>query len=360
LYKSEETPVIKAEDKTSANNIAVWKITALWAFSEAALGGILHAFKIPFRGVFVGGSAAILISLIAYFSDSRGTILKSTLLVILIKGLVSPHTPVTAYFAVLIQGTLGEFLFFQKRFFKLSSLLLGILTMIYSSTQKILILTIVFGNTLWESIDEFFSFVIHQFIAGENNLNIKASYVIVGIYLGLHIFIGFLVGIFAGRLPIHINEVNNSKVIDLDIMEDSIVEIERNRKRKHKRWWQRPTGLLLFIFAAAMVILSYFYPELGQNKVYEIGVMLLRAIVIMLIWYTVLGPFLLKHLRKYIKKKQNNYSTEISRIVDSFPRIRSIVSYSWNISSTEKGIKKIKTFIIYLLSMLLLTDTGKL
>ena len=150
MYKSEETPVIKAEADTTADGMAVWKITALWAFSEAALGGILHAFKIPFRGVFVGGSAVILISLIAYFSSNRGTILKSTLLVILIKGIISPHTPVTAYFAVLIQGAIGELLFFQKRFFKTSSLLLGIITLLYSSTQKILILTIVlatrFGN----------------------------------------------------------------------------------------------------------------------------------------------------------------------------------------------------------------------
>ena len=64
----------------------MWRITALWGFSEATLGGILHAFKIPFTGLFVGSAAVIFISLIAHFTNEtsnefakRGTILKSLL-----------------------------------------------------------------------------------------------------------------------------------------------------------------------------------------------------------------------------------------------------------------------------------------
>ena len=41
-------------------------------------------------------------------------IIKSTLIVLLVKLLVSPHTPLTAYFAVTIQGILGYFLFLPK------------------------------------------------------------------------------------------------------------------------------------------------------------------------------------------------------------------------------------------------------
>jgi len=125
LIITEEKQVQTATRSAYSDQVAVWKLTALWAFSEAALGGILHAFKVPMRGIFIGGSAAILISLIAYFSDRKGTVLKSTLLVILIKGIVSPHTPLTAYFAVFLQGFIGEILFFKKRFFKLSALING-------------------------------------------------------------------------------------------------------------------------------------------------------------------------------------------------------------------------------------------
>ena len=152
------------------NSLIIWRITALWGFSEAALGGILHAFKIPFTGLFVGSAAVIFISLIAHFSkddsnsvNKKGTILKATFTVLLIKGFVSPYTPFTAYFAVLLQGFIGELIFSSSKHFKLSTILLGILTLVTSALQKIIILAIVFGNSLWESIDDFAKFILNQF-----------------------------------------------------------------------------------------------------------------------------------------------------------------------------------------------------
>ncbi|MCK5088079.1 MAG: hypothetical protein KAQ90_11190, partial [Melioribacteraceae bacterium] len=66
------------------------RLTALWAFSEAALGGILHALKIPLTGLFVGGAAVIFISLIAYYSEKKHAILRATLLVVIVKFVVAP------------------------------------------------------------------------------------------------------------------------------------------------------------------------------------------------------------------------------------------------------------------------------
>jgi hypothetical protein len=356
LLKSEKININKLPGTEEGINVTVWKLTALWAFSEAALGGILHAFKIPFRGVFVGGSAAILISLIAYFSEQKGTILKSTLLVILIKGMVSPHTPVTAYFAVFLQGFLGEVLFYKKSFFKISALTLGILTLLFSSTQKIIIYTVVFGNTLWESIDQFASFVVNKFIMHDNVLEFRFSYLLVTTYLSVHIILGIFIGIFAGKLPFRIIDVMSRNSLDINSYNYINSELIEKKKRKHKRWWQRPSGIILFSFAAVMVVLSYVNPELGSNKAYEIMIMVLRAVVIMLIWYTIVGPVLLKYLRKYFKKKQNLYSTELTKIFDAFPQLRTLVSRSWKVSSTEKGYRKIKSFITHLIAFLLLSD----
>ena len=53
------------------NSKIISRLTALWALSEAGLGGILHALQSPFTGLFVGGFAIILISLIAYFADDK-------------------------------------------------------------------------------------------------------------------------------------------------------------------------------------------------------------------------------------------------------------------------------------------------
>jgi len=286
------------------DQVAVWKLTALWAFSEAALGGILHAFKIPMRGIFVGGSAVILISLIAYFSDRKGAVLKSTLLVILVKGIVSPHTPLTAYFAVFLQGILGEILFFRKTFFRISALSMGILTLLFSSMQKIFILTLVFGNTLWESIDQFASFVVNKFFAQESVVDFRFSYILVGLYLGLHVLVGILVGLFAGKIPYWIEDVIQDDKLEIDTFNNTKTELTKKKKGKHKRWWQRPSGIIFISFVVIMVLLSYLYPELGANKAAEMLFMTLRALLIMIIWYSLLGPLALKYLRIFLKKKR--------------------------------------------------------
>ena len=46
------------------NNIFI-RLTALWALIEAGLGGLLHAFHLPFTGIILGGFAVLIISLLA-------------------------------------------------------------------------------------------------------------------------------------------------------------------------------------------------------------------------------------------------------------------------------------------------------
>ena len=118
------------------------RITALWAFSEAAFGGILHALKIPFKGVFIGCYAVIFITLIAAASSNKKEILRSTIIVILVKAVISPHATLTAFFAVLLQGILGYFFFSTFSSKKIAAVLLGFFAMLFSAIQKLILLTI--------------------------------------------------------------------------------------------------------------------------------------------------------------------------------------------------------------------------
>ncbi|KIA86019.1 hypothetical protein SAMN05421876_11631 [Kaistella jeonii] len=51
------------------DKITIEHLTALWALNECALGGIVHAFKLPFTVFFVGGISELLITLIALSSQ---------------------------------------------------------------------------------------------------------------------------------------------------------------------------------------------------------------------------------------------------------------------------------------------------
>jgi len=96
--------------------IPITRLSALWALSESMLGGLLHAAHIPLRGMIISSAAVIIICLIAHFSEKNGEILKATIIVLIIKGAISPYTPFAAYLAVFMQGLLGEIFFYKKRF----------------------------------------------------------------------------------------------------------------------------------------------------------------------------------------------------------------------------------------------------
>lgn len=331
--------------------LSLLRITALWAFSEATLGGILHAFKIPFTGFFIGGSAVLFISLIAKYSDDRTAILRSTFIVIIVKAIISPHTPLTAYFAVFIQGLLGSALFYNKKFFKTSALLLGMLALSLSALQKVIILTLLFGNTLWKSIDVFADYVIQQFHTGETS-SIQLSWFLIGAYITLHITGGVLFGIAAGRLPGWLESR-----LDQDYKHDENLSGMFSLNKKPKRsFWRKPTSLLLAFFFLLLILFSLTDKDFGQSQAMDVLIMIIRSVLVMILWFVFVSPVLLKIFHKLVKSRMSKYSDEINEIINIFPQFRHMLGLSWKKSADHKGLKKISHFLTYSFILLLLTQ----
>lgn len=337
--------MIEKELKNNILQISVIRITALWAFSESALGGILHAFSIPLRGMLISSFAVIFITLIGLISDNNKQILKSTLIVILIKALVSPHSQITAYLAVFIQGLLGNILFLSKKAFRLSALLLGISAVLFSGIQKIIILTIVFGNTLWKSLDIF----IHQLLKDFFNLNTiwnyNFGYLIIFIYLFFHIIIGIIVGIYAGLLPQKIITLSKNEL--LNKFDNSIPEsLNSDHKTKKKKFWLlKPVSIVILIILISLIAISYMAPTEIAMPNYEIIFMIFRSIFITLTWYLVFFPFVKKYFRKFTSDKKRIYTKEVDEILKLFPEFKKILFFCWSNSSNQKGIRRIYSFI---------------
>lgn len=328
--------------KDDWQNISVLKITALWAFSESAFGGILHALSVPFRGIFISSAAVLFISLISLFSLSRKEIIKSTLIVLLIKLLVSPHTPLTAYFAVTVQGLLGYLLFFSKKTFRVSAIILGVLTLFFSGIQKIIVLTLVFGNTLWQSINVFIKQVSKELFSLNLHNNINYGFLLIGSYIAVHLAAGIFIGLYAARLPERIDKYKN-ELPKLNLETDDTFPLKQ--KRKKKNWLLRPTGLIIFFISVTLLIYTYIKPgslEIGSN---DIIVMIIRSVLIMLIWFLVAAPIIKKLVKKYLQGKKVFYSEEINKIMDLFPQFKKTVAYCWKNSSDKKGLTRLRTFL---------------
>lgn len=342
------------------NTNTVERLIALWALSEGFLGGILHLAKIPFTGLILGNVAVILITLIAKFSDKRGTILKATLIVLIVKGILSPYTPLTAYIAVSLQGIFGELLFYKRKFPFVSALLLGILVSLFSSVQKVFFLTVIFGKNLWDSIDQFTLIIFKEFF-GLINSGITISIWLIAIYVSIHLIFGILTGLYAASLARRADVIlkNEGNKILFDV--NSFTEEKNNKAKriKHKRWWFKPSGIIFFVLTISLFTYSYLYPDYPYIKKDSLLIMLLRGILLMFIWYKFFSPLLMSGFKKMMNKKRNKYTKEIENVVNVLPLFRSIIIFCWRETSSEKGLKRLHRFFTLSLLNLLTVELIK-
>jgi hypothetical protein len=343
--RTESLTSTSSQVKQAQGILQIERLIALWALSEAALGGVLHALRIPFTGLFVNSSAVLFMVLIANTAQKKGAILRATLIVMIVKGMVSPHTPLTAFIAVGFQGFVGELLLPSKKHLLLSSILLGVITLLQSGLQKIVLLTIVFGNTLWESIDIFGSFVLNQlsFLSIEiGQLNI--SYWLISTYIGIHLIAGICIGILAARVPRWITQ-EIKKGNKQYIYSDSISEPNIRAYRKKKSWLHKKSNITIFILALAIIVGSYLFPEISKTQGIQAVIMIVRSICIMFLWYFFFGPVLIKMYQRFIKSRGNTYTNEIQKTLHILPSLRFIIYKTWDDSRNLKGYRRFKFFI---------------
>jgi hypothetical protein len=317
------------------NKSIIDKLTALWALNESGLGGFLHVFSTPFTGLIVGGIAILLISLIAYYAENKWqAILKALVIVLIIKMAVSPYSPFGAYVAVSFQGLFGALLFSNFSWKGLVLLIFGMVTFLESALQKLLILTIVYGTELWEAINLYGIWVQKKldFVSESSTTS-----VLVTVYLVVYGLAGLLAGVFI-RSVIKIISERKEVVFYLDSAEPLATGEKAKTSFKTKIIW-------VWLITVAVIVLgfSFFGGNLfGWQKAFYI---LLRSFLILMLWYLVLGPFLLKIVRKYLNKKESQYKEDITNAMDLFPYFRQILSHTWKETSHLKGYMRFKYFM---------------
>lgn len=314
------------------NKQLYYRLIALWVLCEAMLGGIIHGFKIPVSGLVVGSCAIICICLIAWYVPARGAIIKATLIVAIFKMMLSPQAPPPAYIAVFFQGLMGELLFRNKRFFTFSCILLAVLGLLESGLQRILVLTIVYGNDLWKVINNFINGLTKQKVTTNYSLLIGGGYVM------LHLITGLLVGWWVSLLPKRITKWSKDKQYTVVVDDTSTVVLPAtSKKRKRLKKGLFITWLLLI----GLYVQSYFKigtPLLPSHISLKI---LLRSLIIVLGWIFILGPLMKQLLHGWLKKKQTKSQQEVQEVLRLLPATQQLIAQSWKQSSGNKGWKRI-------------------
>lgn len=318
------------------NKQVYYRVIALWVLCEAMLGGIIHGFKIPVSGLFVGSCAIICICLIAWFVPVKGAILKATIIVAVFKMMLSPQAPPPAYIAVFFQGLLGEMLFWNRRFFGFSCIALAVLALLESGLQRILVLTIVYGNDFWKVVNSFFNSLIKQ------KENTNYSLWIGSGYLTLHFITGIMVGWWTSQLPKRIEKWAKQEKYRITIGEATAIALPLATKRK-KRF--KIALLIIWLLLIGLYIQSYFTigePILPSHISLKI---LLRSFIIVLGWIFIIGPLVSRMLHSWLKKKQTQSQQEVKEVLNLLPVMKQIIVYSWKKSAETKGWKRVSNWV---------------
>lgn len=319
---------------------AIQRLTALWAFSEAGLGGVLHAFSLPFTALSVGGIAVILITLIASYSERPfRAILRATLIVLIVKAAVSPHSPVMAYVAVSFQGLIGAIIFGLTSRLMVGAMALGTLAMLESSLQKLFTLTVIYGTSLWEAIDALFHYAGRQLGVSTEGLSLSVG--LISGYVGLYVFSGLVIGWLAARMVRTIRE--EQVTMEWSVLPSADASLSTKVDRPwYKRPWLRYT-LVLLMLAVAMVLLQD-----GQGA-WQTGLYVIaRSLLVVSLWLGVLGPLLKKALDRWLARQQHRYANEVEDALQLLPVLRHTAGPVWQ-AQQGKGWKRVWHFLVIMI-----------
>jgi hypothetical protein len=327
-----------ADLSPAQRTLALQRLTALWAFSESGLGGVLHALQIPFTGLLVGGFAIILITLIAHLSNnSYGELLKSLAVVLLVKAAVSPHTPLPAYLAVSFQAFLGYGLFrvFGVRVY--SVMVLSVLAMFESALQKLVVLTVFFGSSFWRAVNELVLAVSKQLWRPVAT----GSRWLIATYLAIYVLGGVLVGLTALRM-----------VRDLSVRDEAfsgplptpVVSGTRSR---------RSTGARIRILLTVCFLLSLILFLTAADRK-EGFLATARAVTwtvsAILLWFLLLAPLVTKFIRKKLHKREGRYRDEVGAVIAFLPVLRQLAVLAWRASRRTPGWRRVADFLTLLIT----------
>jgi hypothetical protein len=327
----------------ATNNDSIYRIAAIWAFAESGLGGLMHAFKIPFTGIFIGGMAVLMLILLAHQTSSKN-IIQMTLLVMLVKLIASPQAPAPAYLAVAFQGFSAALIYFVIPNKKIATILFSTLAMMESALQKIIITTLIYGKAFWEAIDLFSQSVLKDMGTFSD---FQLSWWLISSYCGIY----FVWGIFLGFWGLSIQKRKDEMGMQLSLfIKENQIEVPSDFTSNNKK----NSAFLPYVsILVILAMLSVFYFMGFKSK--DLIWVLLRSLFALLFMIFVLNPIIKFYLKRWSENQSDKRKNEIEIIISHLPFIKENWFLAKEITRvTNSGnkalFKTLETFIFLSLS----------
>lgn len=321
--------MVKEEVRTPILSVQCIRLTALWALVESGLGAYMHAMGIPFTGIVLGGSAIVLLSLIAWHSaNSAAVLLQSLLIVLSIKFLVSPHSPPPAYLAVAFQGLMAIVFFSSPLPRSMQIFLFFLLAMWESAVQKFLVATLLYGSTLWEALDKLVASIakdLHLESAMTDNFSLS----LIGLYLLIYSIWAILLWRWALRLP---HQIEAEKVSILTAIRNAQLENEIQLSKKSSKGKFRWLGVFFVLcFLSLSFFLEYSREQALQKSLISLG----RTLALLVVFLFVLPPM----LKKLLSRLQNRMAKlpDFQAALGHQTKLKTLVPLTWQLARSKSN-----------------------
>ncbi len=323
------------------NNKIQLRLTALWALSESGLGGVMHALKIPLTGIFLGGFAVVIVTLLAQYAQHKwSVILKATLLVILVKAAASPHSPPAAYIAVAFQGLVGALFYTLFKVNWVSASLFGAIAMAESALQKLLVMTLIYGANIWVALDSFFQTIVKSFSV---KTTLSFSYTLLFVYLGFHVLWGVFTAIWVLRFSQKLPQLSKSISQQYQLQQKSTVTFN-NKYSKNKRVKLFSLLLVLMFITTVFVLQGW-----SGKALYTV----LRTIAAVLLLFFVINPLIKWLTEKWLSNQKQKHQKKLHEILLLLPTIKLYVAPAMALAQQHKN--KIKRYFHFVSNIIVLS-----
>lgn len=314
---------MKSEISTTESE-RILRLTAMWALTEVSLGGLMHALRIPFSGLFVGGIALLCLFLITRYSSSKQVLVQALLTVVAIKAIASPHASPFAYLAMTVQflcclpltGRIGRSTFGIL-------VLLGVAFM-YSPIQKLLLIWFTVGSDGVGAISEAIRLASASILPESIGIGVP-----IFVYLGIHI-------LFASALILLAIRWKDGLPIDRELLAEwtiSRMNIQHDVTNRTRNSTVYVAGFVFIIVVGlVLLLLPQWFPAWTSY--------LLRPLFILAIWIGIIRPAIVYVMnRKYNKR---SFAAELKPFIDLFPTLREMIAFSW--AKSLDGFKPARFF----------------
>ncbi len=339
-----------------SSTVAVARLTALWALAESALGGVVHALRLPLSGLVMAGTAVILISLIAHFAERPRELLRATLLVLIVKAVGAPHTQLVGYLAVAFQGLFAYCLYSVWRPGRASTAVFAVVALLETAMQKLLTLAIFFGVPLWEAIDEWGGWIIERYFPAYIDAEFSLAMSLVGIYLGIYLIGGLAVGYIAGKLPESImaerRKIGPHAYLPAQQVAPAPASVPAAARRR------RLLKEVLMWGGVAALLAATVYVGAGELSPWaSASIYLIRTLAILAVWYFLLGPLLSKWLHRWLLSRSADHAVELERLLDALPMYRALASSQYReLSKQYSGFSLYRHWLPRVLALSLVAE----